>query len=401
MTLTPNPLPLSTAGNTHTGTVTVTLANGKAPAGGLQVNFASGDTSIATVSPASITIRGREHDRDRDGYRRRGRVDNGHGQQYCRHHQCDHDGERNEASDHSEFADREPRSYDDDDGDATVDGGGSRGRSDRQLRQQQSKRGAGTGEHHHRGRRYDGYGERGRPVSRPGGHYRFGEWLQLRNGYRVGEYGPECLIAGFHQLGNTALLTLNLTSGQAPAGGLTVNLSSSAPGLLSVPASAVDPGWRDQQDGDAVTASNSTGPVTVTAAIPNTAITATANTTVSQCLNCRTITVQDASVGRNLETELRITLSQPAPAGGLNVVVTSQDPTKALLSTNATAAGAQQVSVTVPQGLQIVGVFAQGVASSGTVAVQASAPGIYFRTRDCDTNAVGVFSNELDRRRYH
>ena len=82
------------------------------------------------------------------------------------------------------------------------------------------------------------------------------------------------------------------------------------------------------------------------------------------------------SVGENLEIESRVALSQPAPAGGLDVKVISSDPTRVLVSLNAEGKGAESITVRIAEGQRSSPEFLfYGLASSGTVPYKVSATG--------------------------
>ena len=87
------------------------------------------------------------------------------------------------------------------------------------------------------------------------------------------------------------------------------------------------------------------------------------------------------SVGANLETSVAGSLDSVAPTGGLQVTVTSSDPTKLLLSTDITGktAGSGSITITVPAGMGVTsgfpGFVVQSLATSGTVTLTASATG--------------------------
>ena len=88
------------------------------------------------------------------------------------------------------------------------------------------------------------------------------------------------------------------------------------------------------------------------------------------------IVVTAASVGQNLETTINLTLPQPAPTGGVQVTVTTADPSKLVLSGRAGDPGTSSLALSVGEGLTtITGIFVQGLVSSGSVSVTASAPG--------------------------
>src|ERR1700685_3371901 len=60
----------------------------------------------------------------------------------------------------------------------------------------------------------------------------------------------------------------------------------------------------------------------------------------------------DAAVGRNLKTTATVKLSEPAPAGGLQITLTSDNPGLLLLSPSPEKAGAPSIGVTVRPGLR-------------------------------------------------
>jgi Abnormal spindle-like microcephaly-assoc'd, ASPM-SPD-2-Hydin/HYDIN/CFA65/VesB-like, Ig-like domain/K319L-like, PKD domain len=83
------------------------------------------------------------------------------------------------------------------------------------------------------------------------------------------------------------------------------------------------------------------------------------------------------SVGKDLEVLATASVSTPAPVGGLAVTISSADPTKVLLATDATVVGQGSISATIPQGFTTIplGFYVQGLASSGTVQITVSAQG--------------------------
>ncbi len=170
-------------------------------------------------------------------------------------------------------------------------------------------------------------------------------------------------------VGGTNTLTLNLTNGVAPAAGLTVNLSSNKP-AATVPATAVfTPGSNSVN----VTVTGvSKGAATISATAPN-IIAATADVNVY----VPAITVPSVSVGQNLETAIQVMISPPAPSGGLQLIISSSDTTKLRVTGRPTdTGGTSPIVIGVPQGLDTIGgVYLQGLASSGTATLTVSAPG--------------------------
>ena len=106
-----------------------------------------------------------------------------------------------------------------------------------------------------------------------------------------------------------------------------------------------------------------------------------------------TITMSSVNVGKDLQASDTVYLSAPAPSvtdapplGGVDVTVTSADPSKVLLATSATAAGTPSITVHVNAGTQGLPVFyVQALANSGTVTLTATAAGF-----DNGTTTVGL-----------
>ena len=177
--------------------------------------------------------------------------------------------------------------------------------------------------------------------------------------------------------GSNGTVTLKLSGGQGPVGGLTVNLSSAATSVITVPGS-VTFGQGVSSMPVTVTGVAAGGPVAITASIPGTASTATAQVSVSPVSNCQTtgtISMLPVSVGKNLQVVASVDLSPAAPTGGLTFNVTSLDPTKVLVAGHPTDAGSQQVTFKGAQGqTSITGIYLQGLVSSGTALLQFTAP---------------------------
>ena len=92
--------------------------------------------------------------------------------------------------------------------------------------------------------------------------------------------------------------------------------------------------------------------------------------------NRATINLGNVTVGHNLQTTLSGSLGAPAPAGNRQVTMTSQDPTKVLLATSATALGAASVALDVGAGTAGMPAFyVQALAGAGTVQLETTASG--------------------------
>jgi hypothetical protein len=93
------------------------------------------------------------------------------------------------------------------------------------------------------------------------------------------------------------------------------------------------------------------------------------------------LTCDQGAIGQNLEAPCTVSIGQAAPAGGLPVTLTSNNPSQLLLSTTAAAAGSTSIMVTIPAGSTVSSTYyAQALSSSGTVIHAASASGFGSRT---------------------
>jgi hypothetical protein len=121
--------------------------------------------------------------------------------------------------------------------------------------------------------------------------------------------------------GGTQNLTLTL-SGQAPSGGLTVDLSSNNTAVATVPATATFvQGQTTVQVPVTIVASGTT--VIHASKLPGLADT-TANVTVQGDIGLPA----NVTVAPGQQASFAVTLSTPAPAGGINVSLSSSDPSK-------------------------------------------------------------------------
>src|SRR5664280_1983850 len=83
------------------------------------------------------------------------------------------------------------------------------------------------------------------------------------------------------------------------------------------------------------------------------------------------------TVGRNLETYGNVRLTEAAPEGGVRIVLTSDDPTRLLLSDSLDKAGTASVTLTVrPRAFDSPEFCVQGLADHGAVTYTATAEGV-------------------------
>lgn len=98
--------------------------------------------------------------------------------------------------------------------------------------------------------------------------------------------------------------------------------------------------------------------------------------TASSMLSAARVIATDVTVGQSLAAAANVTLSDAAPAGGLQITLTSGNPNLVLLSKSPDAAGSASIVVTVPDGLRRTPDFyVYGLGNSGTANYLASAPG--------------------------
>ena len=169
--------------------------------------------------------------------------------------------------------------------------------------------------------------------------------------------------------------------------GLTATLTSSAPGVGTLITTA--------QSGATVTVaiaplqsrSPSTVPTGGVALDPLTAGTTTISGTIPGVIalptasvlvtvNAPALTISSTTVGAGLQTSSGGSLGAPAPAGGLTVLVTSSNPSVALVSPNSTTPGTPSINLTVNQGQSSFSYYVQGFeGASGTASLTASGSG--------------------------
>jgi PKD domain len=98
----------------------------------------------------------------------------------------------------------------------------------------------------------------------------------------------------------------------------------------------------------------------------------------------------DVAVGQNLQTSGVLAIGQLAPAGGLRVTLTSNNPSQLLLSSTATSVGSSSITLTIPPGANIASYFIQALGNSGTATYTASVPGYTSRTGTIPLTASGA-----------
>ena len=88
------------------------------------------------------------------------------------------------------------------------------------------------------------------------------------------------------------------------------------------------------------------------------------------------LTPPNVTVGESLEVIANVALNEAAPAAGLEITLTSSDPSKVMFSKTAEGAGSASIKLIVRAGYRdSPDYFIQGFGKSGTVSYTASAPG--------------------------
>lgn len=88
------------------------------------------------------------------------------------------------------------------------------------------------------------------------------------------------------------------------------------------------------------------------------------------------LSAESVTVGRNLQAPARITLGTPVPRDGLEVTITSDDPSRLLLSKGEDQQGSATISLKLlPQSVRSPEFLLRALAASGSVSYTISAPG--------------------------
>ena len=98
------------------------------------------------------------------------------------------------------------------------------------------------------------------------------------------------------------------------------------------------------------------------------------NQTVTATVSAPVITFSIGNLGQDLQAGGAIYLGAPAPAGGTLVSISSSDPTRMLISPNATTAGSASIIINIAAGGSSASFTYQALQDNGTVTVTASAP---------------------------
>lgn len=176
--------------------------------------------------------------------------------------------------------------------------------------------------------------------------------------------------------------SLNYVATQALSGGMSakVNITSSnaAVGTIAVPALTINGG---SQGLTTQFRPASAGETTLAVTAPAGFSTPRAPfTSVIAKVLALTFVMEDIPIGQNLQAGGNVGLLEPAPAGGMTVTITSEDPSRLLLSAKDTEKGSASLAVKIPAGESGGTFFLQALGGSGTAAYTASGPGYEKRT---------------------
>jgi hypothetical protein len=95
-------------------------------------------------------------------------------------------------------------------------------------------------------------------------------------------------------------------------------------------------------------------------------------------------------IGKDLQLRGVAGLGEAAPAGGVTLTVTSDDPTQLLLSTTATDVGSESIQISFPAGTTTASYYLQALNGSGKVTYRASAPGYRDRSGTVTLTPSGI-----------
>ena len=113
--------------------------------------------------------------------------------------------------------------------------------------------------------------------------------------------------------------------------------------------------------------------------------------TVMVTVDLPTIVVSgEVTLGKDLQFDGSLVLTEPAPESGLDVTLISEDPRKLILSNSADQTGSGSIVIHVPAGAMRNTYYLQGLADTGTVSYTASAPGYRNRVAPVTLAPSGV-----------
>lgn len=168
--------------------------------------------------------------------------------------------------------------------------------------------------------------------------------------------------------GETTLVAVQLTAA-VPSGGATINLNSSNPGVLPVPATITMPGntaWMQFQ----VQAGQVTTPTPVSLTATLNSASASAQFTL-QPPSLKSLTISPSTISGGAQPQGIVMLNGQAPAGGAVVTLTSNSPSVSPPSSVVVAAGSFSTSFPIPSSTVAANTTATVTASYGGASAQA------------------------------
>ena len=180
-------------------------------------------------------------------------------------------------------------------------------------------------------------------------------------------------------------------SAPAPVGGLTFSLTTDNTGIATVPATVtVNVGETSAQ---VLVTGVAVGTTTLRANAPGiNESSATINVNTLPAMN-----IGNTTVGKDLQVGLSGSLGLVAPAGHVQVTLTSSDPSKILLSASRTTAGSGSITIQVNAGSSFIPTFyVQSLTDTGTITITASAPGYATDTSTVTSAPSGFWLNAND-----
>jgi hypothetical protein len=147
---------------------------------------------------------------------------------------------------------------------------------------------------------------------------------------------------------------------------------------------------------------NATGTTNLTVSVPATPAgfstpSSTYNTLpVSVTTSKIVLTADQVPIGKDLEMQGTIILSQAAPGGGLTVTLTSNNASALLLAAGAADAGQSSIQVNVPAGGTTATYYVQALGSTGTATYKASATGYADGAGSIQLTPSGVVLSDVN-----
>jgi hypothetical protein len=132
------------------------------------------------------------------------------------------------------------------------------------------------------------------------------------------------------------------------------------------------------------------GNTALSAAAPAGFVVPAQNASLVATVSSSSLQLEDLTVGKNLQQITTIFLGGVAPAGGVPITLTSNNPSLLQLAEGSTAAGATSITITIPAGQGLAYFYVRALSHSGTATFTAAAPGYVPRTATATLAPSGV-----------